>query len=539
MKSLLSITACATLAACTADISAPPIVATLPTTQPPIEVSPAVMIQAAGRPLALQLSCVAAVTEGQIATCALSKSGGNGRPITVSWSAPGADGKIALSGSTPITLSIVTQDNALVDGTRSIDVHAVVSSGTSHPQAAASITVLDNDVAPPPVVVVPPVVVPPVVTPPTPTWEPTPSLHGKPDIPSEFDPMSIVIPSALPPLLNGADLSAFRFQCSPGQLNRDDAIVYPGQHGLSHLHDYYGNLSANGDSTYESLRHGGMTTCQNPNLPAGNRSAYWNPALLNGLGFVVRPDLVTMYYKRWPTTSYHCNSEGGYPTRFYVTGSQCVGVPNGLEMIFGFNMLNPAQTPTGAVQFMCLEQLASGESMTQALNRCRSLNLPKTHLIARIEAPNCWDGKNLDSPDHRAHVAYATYGGDATGMGGWGYPRCPVTHPILMPTFTESIQYTIYAADDTSRWHYASDEMLAGAQPGSTFHSDIVTAWDPVIEKMWTVDGCLEQGRDCTAGNLGNGFGLNGTDTAWYQLSGVWTRALTWENPNRLVPVPQ
>lgn len=44
----------------------------------------------------------------------------------------------------------------------------------------------------------------------------------------------------------------------------------------------------------------------------------------------------------------------------------------------------------------------------------------------------CWDGKNLDSPDHKSHVAYPTNGPalfSGTGTGG----NCPSTHPVKIP----------------------------------------------------------------------------------------------------------
>jgi len=41
--------------------------------------------------------------------------------------------------------------------------------------------------------------------------------------------------------------------------------------------------------------------------------------------------------------------------------------------------------------------------------------------------PHCWDGKNLDSPDHKSHVAY----GQGSGASGGG--ACPSTHPVKLP----------------------------------------------------------------------------------------------------------
>lgn len=39
----------------------------------------------------------------------------------------------------------------------------------------------------------------------------------------------------------------------------------------------------------------------------------------------------------------------------------------------------------------------------------------------------CWDGKNVDSPDHKSHVAYPRSGTfESTGP-------CPDSHPIRLP----------------------------------------------------------------------------------------------------------
>ena len=98
-------------------------------------------------------------------------------------------------------------------------------------------------------------------------------------------------------------VGAFRFVCSAGQLLHDDPIVYPGQPGKSHLHQFFGNTGANASSTYASLRKSGQSTCMSPL----NRSAYWMPAMLDGKGNVVRPDHVTIYYKRRPASDPKCS----------------------------------------------------------------------------------------------------------------------------------------------------------------------------------------------------------------------------------------
>lgn len=59
--------------------------------------------------------------------------------------------------------------------------------------------------------------------------------------------------------------------------------------------------------------------------------------------------------------------------------------------------------------------------------------LPKGQCLGGIRSnilyPTCWDGVNLDSPDHKSHVAYPTAGPQQfTGSSTGG--ACPSTHPV-------------------------------------------------------------------------------------------------------------
>ena len=110
----------------------------------------------------------------------------------------------------------------------------------------------------------------------------------------------------LPASMGSDPVGAFRFNCGAGQLLYDDPIMYPGQPGKSHLHQFYGNLGVNASSTYTSIRTTGDSTCApTPGAPV-NRSGYWMPAMLDGAGNVVRPDRVLVYYKRLPKTNSRC-----------------------------------------------------------------------------------------------------------------------------------------------------------------------------------------------------------------------------------------
>jgi hypothetical protein len=47
-----------------------------------------------------------------------------------------------------------------------------------------------------------------------------------------------------------------------------------------------------------------------------------------------------------------------------------------------------------------------------------------------ITFPTCWDGVNIDTPDHKSHVAYPTLGNtDSDPDAG----TCPETHPVKIP----------------------------------------------------------------------------------------------------------
>jgi hypothetical protein len=102
----------------------------------------------------------------------------------------------------------------------------------------------------------------PVPTPtptPTPTPAPTPSpVTSETPIPDNFDVSQAIEPTWYGPNGRGgiapasADpVGAFREFCAPGQLLRDDPLVYPGQPGVSpHLHQFFGNLGTNGNSNW-------------------------------------------------------------------------------------------------------------------------------------------------------------------------------------------------------------------------------------------------------------------------------------------------
>lgn len=53
---------------------------------------------------------------------------------------------------------------------------------------------------------------------------------------------------------------------------------------------------------------------------------------------------------------------------------------------------------------------------------------------ATVIFPSCWDGKNLDSPDHKSHVTYQP----GSALAG---DKCPSTHPVRIPQVMYEVEY--------------------------------------------------------------------------------------------------
>jgi hypothetical protein len=327
---------------------------------------------------------------------------------------------------------------------------------------------------------------------PQPTPTPTVSYQASPlaAIASGLDVASLLGPMRLPPSAAPDVVGAFRFLCGPGQVSYDDPIVYPGQPGRAHLHQFFGNVGANAHSTYESLRKSGESTCQNEL----NRSAYWMPAMLDGRGNVIRPDHVSIYYKRRPANDPFCTT----------AAKGCVGIPRGLRFVFGWDQTRPGESqPENASKFnfKCVKDdhptTAAFPDLVEVMKVC----VPGQRLSAVITTPICWDGVNLDSPDHRSHLADMRR--DASTD--WE-SKCPDTHPWIIPQFTMGVSYSIEAGDDPQLWHLSSDHMMPAGlrRPGASFHSDYFEGWEDGIRLRWEA-ACLDKMLNCSDGDLGDG----------------------------------
>ena len=272
----------------------------------------------------------------------------------------------------------------------------------------------------------------------------------------------------------GDGVGAFRTVCEPTHMSYDDPIVYPGQPGRSHLHTFFGNAGVTGNSNANSIRNSGNSSCRGGTL---NRSGYWVPAMVDTrTNLAVMPAGSNFYYK----TGY----EGVRPADIRP-------FPAGLRMIAGDakNDRSAAQYVPAPWRYHC--HLANN-NFGSSIPNCAVGD----DMVQEIEFPQCWDGVNLDSPDHKSHMAYANP----------SLPGCPSSHPVPLPKISFSIHYRVTTANQATYWRLSSDTYSGPA--GYSSHGDWWNGWDQGAMETF-VRTCNNQALDCKSHLLGDGRAIS------------------------------
>jgi uncharacterized protein DUF1996 len=250
-----------------------------------------------------------------------------------------------------------------------------------------------------------------------------------------------------------------------GHYNPDNHIVAPGvRNGAHHIHDYVGNTTTDGFSTDETLRAGG-TTCTN-----GDRSAYFWPVLRDrqredtsdqaeqsaadgNVGAVLVPASVQLRFR-------------GNPRQ------RVVAMPRFLRVITG-----DAKSLTNGPNNARAQWTCSGFSnrVTTKYPLC-----PRGSQVTRIlDFPSCWDGRNLDSANHRTHIVFPDQAGTC--------PEGTQAVPQLRITLRYSVRSQALA--------FALDSFPEQLHGPNTDHADFHNVMPESL--MRTAVSCINRGRNC------------------------------------------
>lgn len=257
-----------------------------------------------------------------------------------------------------------------------------------------------------------------------------------------------ITPSTANPPTAGVTHHEFQANCPATGHRGDDPVGAPKRPGGSHDHTFLGNPDVNAYSTTGSLT-ATTTTCTVP----GDHSGYWFPTLYDGTAPVLPSGPQVVYYKSG--------------VRDYRS---VVAFPRGLRFVAG----SATATPT---QFQQAEGAVEG---WECGNSSRNWDFPTTcpqgtRLNIRYQAPSCWDGVHLDTPDHRSHMAYPVDG------------ACTSDHPVAVPMLEFKTAFPV--SGDLSAVHLSSGR-------GPSWHYDFFNAWDADVLKA-LVTHCIDGGLQC------------------------------------------
>ncbi|MFF1301495.1 DUF1996 domain-containing protein [Streptomyces sp. NPDC058307] len=278
-----------------------------------------------------------------------------------------------------------------------------------------------------------------------------------------------------------------------GLFNSDNVIVAPGvSNGAHHFHDYIGNQSNTAFASDQDLANA-ETSC----VDQGDKSTYYWPVirLQNGTqeqdanspgggiegnaGQIVTPKEVTLTFVGNPR-------------------SKVTAMPRLLRIITGDAKAFVNGTANANASWSC-----TGFEDRQLKDKY-PLCPQGSDVVRTFKFQSCWDGRNIDSANHRTHVAFAQNDG-----------TCPEGFEAI-PQLVQRIVYDVDAPSlgDGGRTTplFAVDSFPEQLHKPVTDHGDFINVFDEDL--MNQMVGCINDGRQCGAGtgqdDPGNGGGDNG-----------------------------
>ncbi|MFF5025223.1 DUF1996 domain-containing protein [Streptomyces collinus] len=270
-----------------------------------------------------------------------------------------------------------------------------------------------------------------------------------------------------------------------GLFNSDNVIVAPGvSNGAHHFHDYVGNQSNNAFASDDDLAKAD-TSC----VDRGDKSTYYWPVLRlqNGkqerdagspgggtegnAGQIVTPKQVTLTFVGSPQ-------------------GKVTEMPRLLRIITGDAKAFVNGPANANASWSC-----TGYENRQLKDKY-PLCPPGSDVVRSFHFQSCWDGRKIDSANHRTHVAFATPDG-----------ACPDGFKAI-PQLVQRIVYDVAAPslNDGGRTVplFAVDSFPEQLHKPVTDHGDFINVFDEGLMRQM-VD-CINSGRTCGArGGDGSG----------------------------------
>jgi Domain of unknown function (DUF1996) len=139
---------------------------------------------------------------------------------------------------------------------------------------------------------------------------------------------------------------------------------------------------------------------------------------------------------------------------------------------------------------ICYRCLAKGDRMTGGSGApCSNTdiaNFPAKPCLGGIRATviflSCWDGTNLESPDHTTHVTYAA----GAALAG---DKCLSTHPVRIPQVTYEVMYDTSGFADLQYFKNGKQPLVY------SFGDPLVLCFYPLYVKPLTLDTVLDTVR--------------------------------------------